>query len=95
MAPSKDPEQIGIFGSSFGGAHAIAYSARDKRVKATISQCPFTSGLHSTMTVGWSVIPRLALIGVRDWLFGKPDDFVPVHLAGEPGQREPSRLFPT
>ncbi|KAK4050853.1 hypothetical protein OIV83_003275 [Microbotryomycetes sp. JL201] len=81
-----DPERIAIFGTSFGGAHAIAYAARDKRVKAAISQCPFTSGLHSSMTVGLSVLPRLALLGIRDLLFGKPNDFVPVKLFGPPGE---------
>ncbi|KAK4050719.1 hypothetical protein OIO90_004941 [Microbotryomycetes sp. JL221] len=84
--PEVDPDQIGIFGTSFGGAHAIAYAARDKRIKAAISQCPFTSGPHSTMTVGLSVAPKLALLGIRDILFGKPNDFVPVKLCGEPGE---------
>ncbi|KAM0790855.1 hypothetical protein ACM66B_004697 [Microbotryomycetes sp. NB124-2] len=84
--PEVDPERIAIFGTSFGGAHAIAYAARDKRVKAAIAQCPFTSGYHSTMTVGLSVIPRLAMLGIRDTLFGRPNNFVPVSLIGNPGE---------
>ncbi len=58
---------------------------KDKRVKAVISQCPFTSGLHSSQTVGVLPLLKLAVLGVRDLLFSSKDKIVPVSLVGNPG----------
>ncbi len=80
-----DKERIGIFGTSFGGGHVISVAAKDKRVKAVISQCPFTSGLHSSQTVGILPLLKLAVLGIRD-LFSFGNSFVPVPLAGQPGE---------
>jgi len=80
-----DNERIGIFGTSFGGGHVISVAAKDKRVKAVISQCPFTSGLHSSQTVGFLPLLRLAVLGIRD-LFSTGNTMVPVQLAGKPGE---------
>ncbi|GAC92920.1 hypothetical protein PHSY_000479 [Pseudozyma hubeiensis SY62] len=76
-----DSERIGIFGSSFGGGHVISVAAKDKRVKAVISQCPFTSGLYSSQTVGLVPLLKLAVLGVRDMLFSSKDQIVTVKLA--------------
>lgn len=81
-----DASRVGIFGTSFGGGHVIAVAAKDKRVAAAISQCPFTSGPHSAATLGWYAPLALTWLGIKDVLFGKPGDFVPVKLAGKPGE---------
>lgn len=83
-----DPERIGIFGTSFGGGHAMAYAAKDKRVKAAISQCPFTSGPHSVWALGFWTALRLIVLAVWDILLGSGVGrrYVPVRLAGHPGQ---------
>ncbi|SCV68700.1 BQ2448_821 [Microbotryum intermedium] len=60
-----DPEQVGVFGSSFGGGHAISIASQDKKLKAAISQCPFTNGFASAMTLGFTVLPRLSLLALR------------------------------
>jgi fermentation-respiration switch protein FrsA (DUF1100 family) len=39
-----DPRRIALWGSSFGGGHAITAGARDGGVAAVVAQCPFTSG---------------------------------------------------
>lgn len=39
-----DPEQIGIWGTSFGGGIVIYTAAVDRRVKATVSQVPIVNG---------------------------------------------------
>lgn len=86
-----DQQRIGIFGSSFGGGHVITTAAKDPRVSAAISQCPFTMGLASAMTLGiWPMLKVLSL-AVQDQFFSSKDSIVPVPLAGKPGE---SKLFP-
>lgn len=94
-----DKQRIGIFGSSFGGGHAITIAARDPRVSAAISQCPYTMGLASAMTLGiWPMLKVLAL-AVQDQFFAAKDSIIPVSLAGNPGQskflRQSASLFTT
>lgn len=84
--PYVDPTQIGIFGSSFGGGNVIRVAARDPTIKAAISQCPFTSGFHSSLTVGLTVLPKLAFMGMRDILFGTDEEPYNVPLVGHPGE---------
>jgi fermentation-respiration switch protein FrsA (DUF1100 family) len=42
--PEADPQRIGLWGSSFGGANAIMVSFLDKRIKALVVQLTFGSG---------------------------------------------------
>jgi cephalosporin-C deacetylase-like acetyl esterase len=81
-----DPEQVGIFGTSFGGGHVIQVGATDKRLKAVIAQCPFTDGMSSAFTVGLTSIPKLFAAGMRDTLFGSKEKPVTVPLVGKPGE---------
>lgn len=83
-----DNQRIGIFGSSFGGGHVISVAAKDKRVKAVISQCPFTSGFYSAQTVGFLPLLKLGVLGLRDMLFSAKGQILPVPLAGNPGESE-------
>lgn len=93
-----DPQRIGVFGTSFGGGNVIQVGARDAaankgRVKAIVSQCPFTDGWASAFTPGFAVVPRLIFWSLLDtvWstLTGRP---VEVNLVGAPGESEyPSR----
>lgn len=41
-----DPERIGIWGSSYSGAHVLVAAAIDRRVKCVVSQVPMISGYH-------------------------------------------------
>ncbi|PWN40947.1 alpha/beta-hydrolase, partial [Ceraceosorus guamensis] len=82
--PLIDAYKIGIFGTSFGGAHVIDVAARDPDVVVAISQCPFTSGFASTLTTGFAV-PFLGVLGIADTLFGWYKR-VNVTVAGKPGQ---------
>ena len=38
--PQCDTDRIGLWGSSYSGGHVVYAAARDKRVKATVSQVP-------------------------------------------------------
>jgi fermentation-respiration switch protein FrsA (DUF1100 family) len=42
--PEVDPNRIGIWGSSYSGAHVLVVAAIDRRVKAVVSQVPLISG---------------------------------------------------
>ena len=42
--PEVDPARIGIWGSSYSGAHVLVVAAIDRRVKAVVSQVPLISG---------------------------------------------------
>lgn len=83
-----DPEQIGIFGTSFGGGHVIQVGATDHRVKAVISQCPFTDGWASAMCTGIFVLPRLLALGLLDLLLPSDTNPYKVALVGAPGESE-------
>jgi dienelactone hydrolase len=39
-----DPDRVGVWGTSFSGAHAFVVAAIDRRVKAVVGQAPFISG---------------------------------------------------
>ena len=45
--PAVDGERIGIWGSSYSGAHVLMVGALDKRVKAVVSQVPLIDGWES------------------------------------------------
>lgn len=42
--PGVDPDRIGIWGSSYSGAHVLVVAATDRRVKAVTSQVPVVDG---------------------------------------------------
>src|SRR3989454_874257 len=42
--PGIDRDRIGVWGSSYSGAHVIVLGAIDKRIKAVVSQVPLISG---------------------------------------------------
>jgi pimeloyl-ACP methyl ester carboxylesterase len=54
-----DPDRVGLFGSSFSGGHVLAVGAKDGRVKAIVSQCPFTDGLATMPSLGVGPIVKI------------------------------------
>ncbi|CAO1613771.1 unnamed protein product [Sympodiomycopsis kandeliae] len=79
-------EQIGIFGSSFGGGHVIVTAAEDPRIKATISQCPFTSGIHSALRLSPLSLPSTLVRWAGDMLLGWGDRSITIPVVGKPGE---------
>ena len=61
-----DPDRVGLFGSSFSGGHVLAVGAKDGRVKAIVSQCPFTDGLATLPALGVGTVMRLTVAGLKD-----------------------------
>lgn len=42
--PQTDPARIGVWGSSYSGAHVIVVAAWDRRVKCAVAQVPLVAG---------------------------------------------------
>ncbi|MCA7941963.1 alpha/beta hydrolase [Burkholderia cepacia] len=82
-----DGNRVAIWGSSFGGGHAIRVASRHPELLAAISQCPFTDGLASAVALGVRASMRMTPVVMRDFaakLFGRPPVMVPI--AATPGQ---------
>jgi len=82
-----DGERMAVWGSSFGGGHAITVASRHPELRAAISQCPFTDGLASAAALGVMGSLKVTPVVLRDFaakLFGRPPVMVPI--AAAPGQ---------
>lgn len=85
--PLVDGQRVAVWGSSFGGGHAITVASRHPELKAAVSQCPFTDGRASAGALGLKgtlqIVPRV-LADFAAKLFGLPPVYVPV--AAKPGE---------
>ncbi len=45
--PNVDADRIGVWGSSYSGAHVLVVAAVDRRVRCVVSQVPLVSGLEN------------------------------------------------
>lgn len=82
-----DGRRVAVWGSSFGGGHAITVASRHPELLAAISQCPFTDGLASAAALGVKGSLQVAPVLLRDFaakLLGRPPVMVPI--AAAPGQ---------
>ena len=81
-----DGTRIAVWGSSFGGGHAITVASRHPELKAAVAQCPFTDGLASALALGPSeslkVLPTVAK-DFASMLGRRAPTMIP--LAGPPG----------
>lgn len=69
-----DSDRIGVWGTSYSGAHAIVVTALDKRVKAGCSQVPMISGYQMFQRVadvnGWHPMLQMLDEDRRAWARG-------------------------
>lgn len=82
-----DGSRLAVWGSSFGGGHAITVASRHPELLAAISQCPFTDGLASAAALGLKGSLKVTPVVLRDFaakLMGRPPVMVPI--AAAPGQ---------
>ena len=85
--PGVDPDRIALWGTSFGGGHAIATAARLPGIAAAVAQCPFTDGIASARTLSPWIFSRVGILAARDLVatrLGKPP--VMVATVGRPGE---------
>lgn len=66
--PEVDSDRVVLWGTSFGGGHAIATAAADHSLAAAIVQCPFTDGVASVLQMPPKEVARLSLAGAKDRL---------------------------
>lgn len=86
--PDVDGTRVAVWGSSFGGGHAIIVAARHPELRAAVSQCPFTDGLASARALGPVGTARLLPTVARDVAAAAlRRDPVLITLAGAPGEK--------
>lgn len=85
--PKVDRGRVVLWGTSFGGGHAIATAADDHAIAAAIAQCPFTDGLASARQITPRGTLRLATAAAKDHLARVMDrPPVRVKVAARPGE---------
>ena len=83
-----DGTRVAVWGSSFGGGHAIIVAARHPELRAAVSQCPFTDGVASARALGLVGTMRLLPTVARDVFAGTLRNHpVLITLAGAPGEQ--------
>jgi dienelactone hydrolase len=81
-----DRKRVAVWGSSFGGGHAITVASRHPELLAAVSQCPFTDGLASARVLGPRASLKLLPFVARDLAAkARGADPVTLPLAGPPG----------
>ncbi|SOD82877.1 Serine aminopeptidase, S33 [Streptomyces sp. 1222.2] len=84
--PDVDHTRIAVWGSSFGGGHAITVASRHPELRAAVAQCPFTDGLASALALGPLASLRITPVVARDLLTGiRGKAPVTVPIAAAPG----------
>jgi len=81
-----DTSQVVLWGTSFGGGHALHLAAEDHEVAAVIAQVPHISGPASAFSQAPTLVARLITAGIWDQLralFGRQP--YRVAAAGYPG----------
>ena len=80
--PGVDRDRIGVWGSSYSGAHVIVLGAIDKRIKCVVSQVPLISGSENArrlVRADFFAGLRAALDADREARFaGKEPGMIPV-----------------
>jgi fermentation-respiration switch protein FrsA (DUF1100 family) len=81
-----DHARLAIWGSSFGGGHAITVASRHPELIAAVAQCPFTDGLASARALGPIESAKLMTLAGKDALSGiRRKEPVRIGLVGKPG----------
>lgn len=65
-----DAARLGLWGTSFGGGHAITVAAADAGVKAVVSQIPYIDGRSAIGKAGWKISLWGTIVGTYDAIRG-------------------------
>jgi dienelactone hydrolase len=79
-------ERVGLFGSSFGGGHAITLAAEEP-VQAVVAQCPMTDGFKASLLAPKATAAKLTKLALQDAAgarFGRAPKLV--KAVGKPGE---------
>jgi dienelactone hydrolase len=90
--PEVDPERIGCIGHSLGGHNSLFLAVFDKRIKAIVTSCGFTSfyKYYGGDLTGWSHRGYMPLIAAR---YGKDPFRMPFDFTEILGAIAPRALF--
>ena len=59
-------ERVGLFGSSFGGGHAITLATDSPALSAVVAQCPMTDGFKASLLAPKSTAAKLTKLALQD-----------------------------
>ncbi|HEY6887023.1 MAG TPA: alpha/beta hydrolase [Solirubrobacter sp.] len=79
--------RVGLFGSSFGGGHAITLAAEEPGLSAVVVQCPMTDGLKASLLAPKKTAAQLTKLALQDAAgarFGRAPKLV--KAVGKPGE---------
>ncbi|MFN8454477.1 MAG: alpha/beta fold hydrolase [Anaerolineae bacterium] len=80
--PEVDKSRIGIWGSSYSGAHVLVVGAIDRRVKCVASQVPVIKGLENARRLVradiWGPVRQMFAADREARYAGKPPAMIPV-----------------
>jgi fermentation-respiration switch protein FrsA (DUF1100 family) len=80
--PEVDESRIGIWGSSYSGAHVLVVGAIDRRVKCVVGQVPLISGHRNARRLiradNIAAVQGMFDADRRDRMAGKPPQMIPV-----------------
>lgn len=82
-----DGKRIAVWGSSFGGGHALTVASRHPELLAAVSQCPFTDGRASAGALGVVGTLKMVPFVIADLIakvLGTQPVYVPI--AAQPGE---------
>ncbi len=88
-----DPERIGLWGTSFSGAHVLALAAQDRRAKAVVAQVPWLSGsanLERMPAEAVQALTDLMHADQRGLLEGKKPQHIALGRRSDDTSQEPS-----
>jgi alpha-beta hydrolase superfamily lysophospholipase len=81
--PGVDPSRIVVWGSSFGGGHAVELAADHPELAGVIAQVPMLDGMAAVLAVPPLRLMRFALYCLADLI--KPGRPVYIPVVSEPG----------
>jgi uncharacterized protein len=82
----KETGKIGVWGTSYSGAHAISVGAVDRRVSCVVAQVPFVNGFENSRRLRADHVPQVRALleqDRRDRFDRKPPGYLPVVAASD------------
>ena len=79
--------KVGLFGSSFGGGHAIELAGTEPGIAAAVAQCPMTDGVQSALRMPPLTALKVGRVALQDELgsrLGRKPRLI--KAAGAPGE---------
>ncbi|HEX8103382.1 MAG TPA: alpha/beta fold hydrolase [Solirubrobacteraceae bacterium] len=84
--PEVDPARLAVWGTSFGGGHAVLVAARHPDLAAAVAQVPLVDGAILPLITPPATLPKLMAAAVRDEVARlRGAERVRIGIVGPPG----------